>query len=130
MANKKFLLGMLAITLVFGLMVVACDPEADPALNGKWKELNGTSGKYTTLEFSNGSYTRTDVDSTGSTVVKGNYITSGGYLITTPTSRTYSNGTTNNIPPASQSSATMNYSIKNGKLYISAGAIMTVFAKQ
>jgi hypothetical protein len=128
MARKKFLLGMLALTLVFGLMVIACDPEADPALNGTWKQITGTD-YYSTYVFNSGEFTMTRVAATGTRVEKGNYITSGGVLIMTSTSTT-TGGVTFEIPPATQTSSYTVYSIKNGKLYLGVDGESGVYKKQ
>jgi uncharacterized lipoprotein YehR (DUF1307 family) len=78
MANKKILLGMLAITLVFGLMVVACDAGGDLAINGTWKSSDGSM----TYKFAAGAF---EVSAAGTPVAKGTYEARGGTLTMTMT---------------------------------------------
>ena len=58
MKNRRNLLGILVMVLVFGITVVGCDPDngfkGDTALNGTWVLDNNPSG-YNIL-FNNGNY--------------------------------------------------------------------------
>jgi hypothetical protein len=82
MANKKFLLGMLAITLVFGLIVTACDAGGDPALNGTWK--NTEVGSY--IKFAAGAFELGGIDGSNYIpIIKGTYEARGGTLTITMT---------------------------------------------
>jgi hypothetical protein len=113
MAKKKYLLGMLALTLVFSLAVVACNP--DPALNGTWTETNGDITE--TYIFNSGSYEyKILYQGVLDYGEKGTYTTSGGIVTITVTQVTW-NGTTWEplTPPETKSYL---YSIKNGKLVL------------
>ena len=71
MKNKKFVLGMLVLTLIFGLMVIGCPEPSDP-LNGTWVNEDGS-----TIMFNNGnleSYVG------GVLYSKGTYTTNNGIL--------------------------------------------------
>jgi len=101
MANSKNWLGILVITLVFGMTVVGCDDGSggtDPALNGTW------SDGYYTYTLNNGniiwSYRTTGGGIgtyTGTYTTSGNYITVSmdmGYSIQTVTYQYSINGNT------------------------------------
>jgi hypothetical protein len=95
MANRKFLLGMLTITLVFGLMVTACEG-GDSALNGTWK---GTIREYdswdpitqeqiykvvnVTAKFASGAFELTQ----GTDKHEGTYMAKGGDIFFTVTKK-------------------------------------------
>jgi len=78
MANKKFVMGMLVMALIFGMAVVGCDSDGskgsgtDPALNGTWVGGGGFE-----ITFLNGKYQKY---SYGYPVYKGTYTTSNGIL--------------------------------------------------
>jgi hypothetical protein len=121
MANKKFSLGMLALTLVFSLAVVACN--MDPALNGTWTytETNSYGNTRTeTWTFNRGSYeykyvyTYSDGRPSYTSGHKGTYTTSGG-IITMTRTQTLS-GTTWTSGTASTYSYV--YYVKNGKFIL------------
>jgi hypothetical protein len=102
MANKKILLGMLAILLVFGFTLVGCE-YGDPGLEGTWKRTttSGTTTTVNTLTFSAGEYeTKTVVSGINNytSTYKGTYVASNGLLGVTITSfvRTGDGATTNN----------------------------------
>jgi len=76
MKSKKFVLGMLALALIFGLMVVGCPesgPELDPLINGTW--VNDTYGQA--FEFTNGNF---EVSMGNLLAQKGTYSTSGNNI--------------------------------------------------
>ena len=78
MTNKKFWLGMLVLTLVFGMTAIGCkeDIEADSALNGTWVSVGQT------LVLDNGNFT---MSSNSIQAVRGTYTTSNGKITSTPT---------------------------------------------
>ena len=80
MTNKKFWLGMLVLTLVFGMTAIGCkeDIEADSALNGTW--VNAVRNQ--TLVLDNGNFT---VSEYGMLTAKGTYSTSNGKISSTTT---------------------------------------------
>jgi hypothetical protein len=122
MANKKLLFAMLALTLVFSLAVVACNP--DPALNGTWTDTStyGTQTTTTTYIFNSGNYeykrvtTYSNGDPSYTRGQKGTYTTSGGIVTITLTQET-SNGTTWTPVTPSETNSYL-YTIKNGKLVL------------
>jgi hypothetical protein len=87
MAKKNLWLGILAISLVFGMAVVGCDTDGttddgiiaggtDTTLNGKWAFL--TTGGYTIERvFNNGKWNSNYLNSTNS---KGTYSTNEGQI--------------------------------------------------
>jgi hypothetical protein len=114
MANKKFILGMLAILLVFGFTLVGCE-YGDPGLEGTWK--NTTQYDYSsyistyvnTFTFTAGEYelktvyTTTPSSGNYTETLKGTYVASNGLLGTTRTSqvRTGSSPVSNNLTSTS-----------------------------
>jgi hypothetical protein len=65
MKNKKFLLGMLVLALVFGMTVIGCDEPEDPEnpFKGDWTgNFGGTDGKAT-ISFTDNTWTLTYGDS-------------------------------------------------------------------
>jgi hypothetical protein len=108
--SKRFLLGMLAVALVFGMAVLGCSEEedkdeTDPALNGTWsnayngeeeEEIKFNNGKFEVYSlnqksyYSKGTYTTKD----GEMTVQQTHIYGGGkwlYLyIIKPETRSYS----------------------------------------
>jgi len=79
MANKRFLMGILVMTLVFGMALVGCDDgltsKTDPALNGTW--VSGAE-EY---KFNNGSFEFSD----RSPCMKGTFTTSNNSMTMTIT---------------------------------------------
>jgi hypothetical protein len=78
MANKKFLMGILVMTLVFGMALVGCasgadsiPTGADPVLNGTW--ISTTDG----IKFDNGSFENNDGENP---LLRGTYTASGGSI--------------------------------------------------
>jgi len=54
MVNKKFLLGILVIVLVFGFIFTGCELFEDPEFTFEFKVTNGHMGVITEIEFLNG----------------------------------------------------------------------------
>ena len=84
MANKKFWLGILAIVLVFGMMVVGCDEPEDESLEGTWV------GDGVELKLNDGNF---EMSPNGSPYMKGTYTTNGNNMTLTPT-HLHGHGTT------------------------------------
>jgi hypothetical protein len=128
MANKKILLGMLAVLLVFGASLVGCE-YGDPGLEGTWKKTTSSSYEGTqvnTLTFTAGDYeektvvtTAGDYSSLGTRTSKGTYVASNGLIgITiTSTTDTRSGGSTD----SDRSVSTVKYVIYGNTLIISGG---------
>jgi hypothetical protein len=77
MANKKILVRILVMVLVFGMGVLSCATtstggELDPALNGRWAESSSDS-----FTFNNGNL---EVTMNGVLIMKGDYSTNGGKI--------------------------------------------------
>jgi hypothetical protein len=90
MANRKNWLGILVITLVFGMMVFGCEDDStggggstDPALNGTWviTSYDG-DGSQTEYTLNNGNF---EVSLEGIKMSKGTYTTSGNKITMTMT---------------------------------------------
>jgi hypothetical protein len=78
MANKKLSIGMLVMTLIFGMVVVGCASlgAADSALNGTWAAASDL------LRLDNGKF---EFSTAGITMLKGTYTTRGASVTLTPT---------------------------------------------
>ena len=79
MRNRKLYVGMLAMVLAFGMVVIGCpsDPDYDSALNGTWLGSYGSE-----IRLNNGSFT---VFESGIPYVRGTYTTSGNTFTMTIT---------------------------------------------
>jgi hypothetical protein len=114
MANKKILLGMLAVLLVFGASLVGCE-YGDPGLEGSWKmtaSYTNYSNKLVTT-VSTFTFTSGDVEyktvttgggdnEDGTRIIKGTYVASNGMLGMT---FTYHSFNSVQISPFNQSSS-------------------------
>jgi hypothetical protein len=80
MKNKRFWVGILVITLVFGMVVFGCvRAQTDVHLNGTWKYDDDGS-----IEKNNfGNYEVSNAD--GTPIVQGTYTTRGNKISSTPT---------------------------------------------
>jgi hypothetical protein len=134
MANKKILLGMLAVLLVFGFTLVGCE-YGDPGLEGSWKKTTSTSTYTTviTLTFTAGDYesktvqTTTSTGNSTTTKENGTYVASNGLLGRTITSTTSAAGVTT---PSTTTSSTK-YVIYGSTLLINGSSGATgVFTKE
>jgi hypothetical protein len=127
MVNKKILLGMLAILLVFGFTLTGCE-YGDPGLEGSWKQTQSSSGSsvVATLTFTAGDIEIKSVQTTGgtstTTTSKGTYVASNGRLGITITSQTAGTTTSSAI-----TNSTYDYVIYGSTLLISS---MGVFTKE
>jgi hypothetical protein len=82
MPNKRFWIGMCALALTFGMMMIGCEPEPtyDADLNGTWT-APGFRGATDELKLNNGNFEQSDIrDGTKTPSAKGTYTTSGGKL--------------------------------------------------
>jgi hypothetical protein len=90
MDNKKILLGMLAIFLVFGFTLTGCE-YGDPGLEGTWKQTRTDGNDTTVITFT---FTSGDVEvktvqsgsANSTSITKGTYVASNGKLGLTFTS--------------------------------------------
>ena len=91
MVNKKIKLAMMALVLLFGMMLIACDDEPSgrfgnfdgPGSSGANTSLNGTWVTYDeTLNLNNGIFT---MSIEGFPYMRGSYTTSGSSMTVTPT---------------------------------------------
>jgi hypothetical protein len=126
MANKKFLLGILVITLVFGLMVVACDAGGDPVLNGTWKSADGV----VTYKFAAGTW-ELSIIGLPSPYQKGTYVASGGTLTLTMTHFNLGAGlVTVAEAEVSETTQTCTYTISGRTLTLTSQGNSTTLTKQ
>ena len=84
MKDKRFLFGLLVITLAFAMTVAGCENDLipDPKLNGTWV-YEYSDGRSQTLKFNNGSYEISITSSTGGFSgphEKGTYTTGSGLI--------------------------------------------------
>jgi hypothetical protein len=127
MANKKILLGMLAVLLVFGASLVGCE-YGDPGLEGTWKMTSkaGEETQVATLTFTSGDV-EYKIVVTGSTyrnetqIMKGTYVASNGQLGMT---MTYYSADSIQISPYNQCT-TAEYVIYGNTLIISGYGVFT-----
>jgi hypothetical protein len=132
MDNKKVLLGMLAILLVFGFMLTGCE-YGDPGLEGTWKNTSSinitgySSSSVTTLTFTAGDYESKSVvsDPTSYTrTVKGTYVASNGLIGFTITSTNDTRGSA--YSNSDRDTSTVDYVIYGNTLLLGS----TVYTKQ
>jgi len=78
MANKRFLLGILVMALVFGMALVGCASGPDSVPTGADPDLNGTWGSTTDeMIFNNGNF---ENNYEGSPFFRGTYAASDGNI--------------------------------------------------
>jgi hypothetical protein len=141
MVKRKLGLGILVLTLVFGMTVVGCDDGSTDGggLDGTWVSEADEDGVVRELKLNNGNL---EISSNGTTIQKGTYTTSGGKITITMTHYNDGNGLQTKAqmlakyPEMSDTieaiftTQTGNYSVSGNKLTLSQGSGSATYTRK